>query len=224
MKKKTLKVYIVGGSWGSGYARFLSNHEIVQNIQEADLVILTGGSDVDPSFYGAKKHHTTYSQPSRDREEIAEIEKVRPDQLVYGACRGSQFSCVLNGGLLIQNVSDHAIGMGHGIAATEEAHEYSAVSQEVYEITSTHHQMQYPYNLPESDYTILFTSFPARSRYYEGDKIDPAPILEHGEPEIVLYHKEGHPRFLAVQGHPEMIPESAVSKMIENLIYELIGD
>ena len=223
MKKEKVKVYVVGGSWGSGYARFLSNHELVSEIGEAQVVILTGGADVDPSFYGARKHPTTYSSPLRDKEELEEIKRVRPDQLVYGACRGSQYSCVLNGGLLVQNVNNHALGGGHTIKATEKGQEFESVEQEIYSITSTHHQMQYPYNLSEEDYDILFTSYPRRSEFYQGDKIDPTPILKYGEPEIVLYHREGKPRFLAVQGHPEMIPDSAVSKMIENLIYELLG-
>lgn len=88
MKKEKVKVYVVGGSWGSGYARFLSNHELVSEIGEAQVVILTGGADVDPSFYGARKHPTTYSSPLRDKEELEEIKRVRPDQLVYGCCRG----------------------------------------------------------------------------------------------------------------------------------------
>jgi GMP synthase-like glutamine amidotransferase len=223
MKKETIKVYVVGGSWGSGYARFLSNYELVQKIGEAQIVILTGGADVDPSLYGAKKHPTTYCSRVRDDEEMAEIEMVRPDQLVVSICRGSQLSCVINGGLLVQNVSNHAIGMGHGIAATDAAYKFKSVEQEVYEITSTHHQMQYPYNLPREDYDILFTAFPRRSEFYQGDKIDPTPILKYGEPEIVLYHREGRPRFLAIQGHPEMIPQSIVSRMLENLIYEMLG-
>lgn len=224
VKRKKLKVYVIGaGIYGSGYTRFLDNFEY-SRIEDADLVILTGGADVDPSLYGARKHPTTFSQISRDKEELEELKKVRPDQLVYGACRGSQFSCVVNGGLLVQNVSNHAVGRGHAITSTKAAKKYSSIGQEIYEITSTHHQMQYPFNLPTSDYDILFTSFPNRSDFYEGDKIDPTPILEIGEPEIVLYHKEGCPRFLAVQGHPEMIPNSEVSKMIEDLIYELLEE
>ena len=221
--KKQIKVYIIGGSYGSGYARFLKNHEITRDITEADVVILTGGADVDPSFYGARKHPTTYSSPQRDKEELEEIKRVRPDQLVYGCCRGSQFSCVLNGGLLVQNVSNHAIGGGHNIQATEVGKKFKSVEHELYNITSTHHQMQYPFNLPKEDYDILFTSFPLRSDYYQGDMIDSTPILKYGEPEIVLYHRKGYPRFLAVQGHPEMIPDSSVAGMIENLIYELLG-
>ena len=220
--KKKLKVYIIGSPWGSGYARFLSNYEFVENPEEADLAILTGGEDVDPSLYGASKHPTTYCSLRRDKEEMREIEKINPNQLVVGICRGSQFSCVLNGGLLVQNVSNHACSGRHGISPTRKALDFEAIQDQIYEITSTHHQMQYPYNLSEDDYDILFTASPRRSEYYQGDKINEEPILKFGEPEVVLYHREGCPRFLAIQGHPEMIPDSPVSRMLETLIYELL--
>ena len=87
--RKKLKIYVIGaGNYTSSYTRFFRNFERVKEIGDADLVILTGGADVDPSFYGAEKHPTTFSQPSRDKEEIDELRKVRPDQLVYGCCRG----------------------------------------------------------------------------------------------------------------------------------------
>lgn len=118
----------------------------------------------------------------------------------------------MNGGLLVQHVNNHAIGRTHGITD----------GNTVYEITSTHHQMQYPYNLNSDDYDLLFVSEQRMSDCYEGDKIQEEKIVEGGEPEIVLYHKEGFPKCLAVQGHPEMIPGSPVSNMISNLVKKLV--
>lgn len=118
----------------------------------------------------------------------------------------------MNGGLLVQNVSGHAVGVTHGITDGSKS----------YQITSTHHQMQYPFNLSKEDYDLLFTADSRKSGYYEGDGIDPEELLLHGEPEIVLYHKPGFPKCLAVQGHPEMIPQSPVAKMISNLLKELV--
>ena len=119
----------------------------------------------------------------------------------------------MNGGKLIQNVTNHAIGFTHGITNGDK----------IYQITSTHHQMQYPFNLNVGDYDILFMSYGIESYYYEGDGIDPNVVLGR-EPEIVLYHKEGLPKCLAVQGHPEMIPDSPVAKMINNLIKDLVNE
>ena len=82
--------------------------------------------------------------------------------------------------------------------------------------------MMYPFNL-ESGYDILFTSYNNSSDIYEGDKISSAYIHDR-EPEIVLYHREDLPKCLAVQGHPEMIPNSQVAKMINKLIKDLVNE
>ena len=119
----------------------------------------------------------------------------------------------MNGGKLIQNVTSHANGFTHGITNRDK----------VYQITSTHHQMQYPFNLNGDDYDILFASYGVESDYYEGDRIDPDVVLGK-EPEIVLYHKKGLPKCLAVQGHPEMIPDSPVAEMINNLVKDLVDE
>lgn len=130
--------------------------------------------------------------------------------------KNTQFLCVMNGGLLVQDCRNHATGFTHGIVSIDMKY--------LYEITSTHHQMQYPYNLENKDYEVLFTSNGIISDGYYGPSIDSEKICEKGEPEIVLYHKEGLPKCLAVQGHPEMIPNSPVAKMISNLIEKLIDE
>lgn len=203
-----MKVYVVGGA--VGYTRFLDNVEITHNIKDADIVMFTGGEDVDPSMYGCKRHPRTWSNIERDKEEKKIFEQVSENQLVIGICRGSQYLCCLNGGILVQDVRGHAIGRTHPITN----------GKEVYEITSTHHQMQYPFDLPQEDYDILYWAN-NRGTGHEGDKINPDIIIEKGEPEIVLYHKSGKPKCLAIQGHPEMIPGTPVTKMLNKLIQSL---
>lgn len=207
-----MKVFVVGGALG--YANFLEDIIFVDKVEDAEVVLFTGGEDVTPSLYGCKKHPTTYSNPTRDLAEKEVFNKIKENQVALGICRGSQLLCVMNGGLLVQDVSGHAIGRTHAITDGDVA----------YEITSTHHQMQYPYNLNEKDYKVLFRSYQSNSDRYEGDKIEVKEILAGGEPEIVLYHKQGFPKCLAVQGHPEMIPTSPVAKMISNLVKNLVND
>ena len=100
----------------------------------------------------------------------------------------------MNGGKLVQDCENHAIGYTHGITNGE----YE------YDITSTHHQMQYPYNLDPKHYTLLYKSTGSRSSYYCGP-VDEDEILKHGEPEIVYYHVPELPKCLAIQGHPEIM-------------------
>lgn len=125
----------------------------------------------------------------------------------------AQFLCVMNGGLLIQNVSNHAIYETHSI--------YEFDTCKTYEITSTHHQMQYPFNLSASSFTILFAPPCNRSRYYEGDKINNREVPM--EPEIVLYHKDNYPKCLAIQGHPEyMRHESPIIGRLNEIVNKLL--
>ena len=205
-----MKVFVVGGALG--YANFLEGVSFVDRVEDAEVVIFTGGEDVTPSLYNCEKHPTTYCNPRRDLEEKEIFDRINKKQVVLGICRGSQLICVLNGGILVQNVSGHAIGKTHGITN----------GKMVYQITSTHHQMQYPYNLDKEDYDVLYCADRLYSARYEGDKIDVELISKYGEPEIVLYHKKELPKCLAVQGHPEMIPNSPVAKMISNLVKDLI--
>lgn len=205
-----MKVYVVG--YATGYARFISDLELVNKIEDADVVLFTGGCDVDPSTYGKKRHHSVYSDLRRDKQEIEAFKKMRKDQLAYGTCRGFQLLGVLNGANLVQDCDNHC-GSRHQITNGEET----------YTINSIHHQMVYPYDLPEKDYTVLFKSHGV-GNYYEGDGIDPNVIMEKGEPEIAVFHREDMPICLGVQGHPEMMPDSPVAKMIDKLIHEYVAE
>lgn len=80
------KVYVVGTS--TNYADWIDNCKLVDSINDADIVLFTGGEDVDPSLYGCKKHPTTYSNIDRDIRERKMFKMIRPDQLAIGVCRG----------------------------------------------------------------------------------------------------------------------------------------
>ncbi len=75
---------------------------------EADGLVLPGGADVDPSFYGSENHHCMCLDHDRDVLEKAVIDcflsSCRP---ILGICRGMQFINVVLGGTLIQDISSH---------------------------------------------------------------------------------------------------------------------
>ena len=77
-----IKIYVVGNA--TNYASWINNHKLVDNIEDADIVLFTGGEDVDPSIYGQEKHPKTYSNLERDLKEKAEFEKMKPNQLALG--------------------------------------------------------------------------------------------------------------------------------------------
>ncbi|MGQ1795999.1 gamma-glutamyl-gamma-aminobutyrate hydrolase [Kocuria sp. CNJ-770] len=72
-----------------------------------DGLIVIGGVDVDPRFYGAERHELTSSQPSRDEHDLAltraALERGLP---LFAICRGAQILNVALGGTLIQHLPD----------------------------------------------------------------------------------------------------------------------
>ena len=77
-----------------------------------DGLILTGGADIDPRFYGADPDPQTLgSVPERDAFEIALARgALERDLPILGVCRGMQIMNVARGGTLIQHLPD---SVGH---------------------------------------------------------------------------------------------------------------
>jgi GMP synthase-like glutamine amidotransferase len=181
-----MKLYVVGRAYH--VSNWIDNCIIVDSPEDADTLLFTGGADISPSLYGEKKGLYTQINYNRDIKE-QEIFNKNLNKPKIGICRGSQFLTVMNGGKLFQHVSNHTISGLHSII-TDGGN---------FEITSTHHQMMNPFNLPDEDYEMIGYSKIRRSdTYLNGDneecKLPPV------EPEIVLYPKT---KSLCIQGHPE---------------------
>lgn len=78
----------------------------VDALEHADALVLTGGGDVDPAWYGEQPHDTVSGvDPHRDRVEIAlalrALERGLP---VLAVCRGVQVLNVALGGSLVQHL------------------------------------------------------------------------------------------------------------------------
>ena len=75
-------------------------------IDKIDGVLLTGGGDVDPVFYGQERHPSTYdAEPGRDEFEIDLARRaMEADLPVLAICRGSQILNVAAGGTLVQDI------------------------------------------------------------------------------------------------------------------------
>lgn len=182
-----MKVFLSTAS--NHYANWLPNPEIVDSIEDADLVLFTGGEDVSPEFYDEPKHHSTYSTRSRDIKEIVMFDKaISLGKPILGICRGSQLSCVMAGGKLIQDQNNPA--MYHPIITSDGL---------TLEMSSTHHQAQHPFNLPEEDYEILAWS-EGLIKYRTGGNGEEMETPK--DCEVVYYPKINA---LAIQGHPEML-------------------
>jgi putative glutamine amidotransferase len=69
-------------------------------------VLLTGGGDVDPVFYGEDRHETVQdAEPGRDEFEIDLARRAMAEDVpLLAICRGSQVLNVAAGGTLIQDI------------------------------------------------------------------------------------------------------------------------
>lgn len=172
-------------------AQFIEFRDIISGKHDhVDLLLFTGGADITPSYYGENRGMYTGNNPARDKTDMFMFNYLKKVPKV-GICRGSQLLTVASGGKLIQNVNGH---LGNHLIT---------VGKKDYEITSTHHQMLFPYALPSADFKIIAHSKEKRSNTYtNGDDEEMVLSEEFVEPEIVLYPKS---KSLAIQGHPEFL-------------------
>lgn len=205
------KIYVVGDS--NYYFSFIEDSELTDNMELADIVLFTGGEDITPSYYNEERNIYTHSNKFRDEQEAVEFYKaISLNKMLIGICRGAQFLTVMSGGKLIQHVDNHAIGFPHQITFGD--------TYAVYPITSTHHQMMYPYEMDSEDYKIIAVSTENRSSMYLGAPGKKYTLTE--EPEIVYYPRT---KSLGIQGHPEsMKKDDSVVLKINSLIYKLLKD
>ena len=209
-----IKVCVIGDqTWCADLIK--REHSLTTKMNEADVIIFTGGEDVYPGMYNEEVGQFTSYNDERDYEEESKFRKAKKlKRLLLGICRGSQFLTVMNEGKLIQHVS------GHGLAGT---HKIFIPSENRHiDITSTHHQMMWPFNLPEEDYSIIAHAEGLSSTYLNGYNDEKSIPNNFVEPEIVYYPKTNS---LCIQGHPEsMDKNSDAVKFINLLIEELIED
>jgi hypothetical protein len=225
-KKSKINVFV---AWDEEYLSWLDEKTFrrVYNVLDANIVLFTGGADVNPSFYGEHRGNFTYFAESRDLKDNTLYGAARENNkriFFVGICRGAQFLTVKAGGTLFQDVTGHAIKGTHDLSVSSEY--LSFVNQDIVKasmstlpITSTHHQMMNPYNLDPDDYDMVATCDGIRSAWYlNGDnKIHQTSkdMPEMDEPEVVMYKNINA---LCIQGHPERLPYNSITVRFLNRV------
>lgn len=199
------KVFIVGMDFLIGNMFLKNGWEVVDDPSEADLLQFTGGEDVDPNFYGQYKHPMTYSYPERDIREF-EIFDDNITKPKAGICRGGQFLNVASGGEMWQDCNNHAIRYTHK----------ALYDGNLYDVTSTHHQMMKPSEQGEVFLLARESSFRETDVTREELK-----RKDYVDVEGVFYETTNS---LCYQPHPEYVkPEHDCCVLYFNLINKYFG-
>ncbi|MCX7850392.1 gamma-glutamyl-gamma-aminobutyrate hydrolase family protein [Thermus sp.] len=161
-----------------------------------DGLLLPGGGDVDPALYGEEPHPRLGEvSPERDAHEVFLARHAAERGLpTLGVCRGVQAMNVALGGTLYQDLEAQGLGrvqhhqkspppaLGHGVRLVGES-PLRGLFPERFRVNSYHHQ----------------------GLKALGRGLRPAALAPDGLVEAVVL--EGHPLFLGVQWHPELLPE-----------------
>ena len=198
-------VYIAGTSFNSSVSgMFLdAGWAGTRDIQLADLVCFTGGSDINPDIYHEKPIPEMGTvDHRRDLVETREFNAAKQAGIpMVGICRGAQLLNCLNGGRLWQH-----IGTKH-----YRDHDCQDLrTNEVWSITSTHHQMM----RPTQQAIIVAAACKAKGdlssiadlKKADGLSVIPGASKEYNlDPEVVWYPDT---MSLCFQGHPEYMSKT----------------
>ncbi len=170
-----------------------------EGIKNADVLLLWGGTDIFPGFYGQKAHPNNqvkgYLVPTlRDKLEWYLIQEAYTKGIpIIGVCRGAQLLCAFSGGSLYQDVTGH-----------KRNHTVTLKDGVTINMAGDHHQMM---DLSKCTHDLLGWSTNKLSSVYDKEEVryftDPGKEVEpppEKEPEIVSFY---HTKSLAIQGHPE---------------------
>jgi len=169
----------------------------------ADGLMLTGGGDVEPTLYGAQTHRTQGDvQPDRDAEEILLAQWAAADEKpLLAICRGIQVISVAFGGTLWQDIPSQL--------PDAELHHY------IYNKTGSNPSDFLAHAVNLADDSQLAQILQSNTVWTNSLHHQAVKTVENGlrvmgrstDGIIETVEKPGHPFFMGVQWHPEMLVE-----------------
>jgi putative glutamine amidotransferase len=206
-----MKIFHATGSFG--YSNWIPRSKIVYKVEDADLVMFSGGSDIGPYLYGDRRgKYTNDPDYQRDRFEMELFNYcLEHNKPMLGICRGSQLICALSGGKIIQHQSQRIENGIHTVFTND-----GKLS-----ITSSHHQAAFPYFMCEEDYEVIGWTTNQSLFHLNGNNVE-ISNNPFREVEICLYKNT---RALGIQGHPERMDRNSypetfaiLDKLVERLL------
>lgn len=177
------------------------------------MLVLWGGTDINPAIYGAKRHRLTQqSDTMRDIEEEelidAAIEKKEP---IIGICRGAQFVCAKAGGTLWQHST------GHGGAHTITVIDFETGPKtytDIHNVAAGHHQIMNP---GDTNCKVYGASLVPTRVWDSSDNSHELFV----QPEVVFFPDINA---LAIQPHPEWMNKNhPFNEYLKKLIKHLFN-
>jgi putative glutamine amidotransferase len=119
-----------------------------RELPDLDGLLLPGGWDVDPSFYGESRDEKTEdTDPELDETELSLFRQARERHLpILGICRGQQVINVAMGGSLVQHLEGHEVRelgrshLAHAIEIDPSSELGRAAGEHQVRVNSLHHQ------------------------------------------------------------------------------------
>lgn len=211
-----MKIVCVTKHFSSSVAELFSDFaevEVMGNLRDMrqepiDLLIFTGGDDINPERYG-QQNKNSYYDDSRDKKEFAvfgEILKNRiPVNKVFGICRGLQLiNVALVDGALIQDIQT-VYGRNHPMTHKLQWLEDNPLDF-LKQTNSLHHQ---------AVKDVGFVRTPGKISKGKILAIEPETKL----PEVISWGN----KFLGVQFHPEFFPKSEIRDRFAKTIIEWVS-
>ncbi|QGM31555.1 gamma-glutamyl-gamma-aminobutyrate hydrolase family protein [Bacillus sp. N3536] len=133
----------------------IPDKDMNQLCQQIDGLIITGGEDIDPAYYGELPHPTLQRiTPQLDEMEFALVQKILElDKPYIGTCRGLHMLNVVMGGSLHQSIHDqreeysflhrqNAIRThrSHPVKLDKKSKVFQIFQEEEFKVNSFHHQ------------------------------------------------------------------------------------
>lgn len=214
------KVFIVGPSYSEETLFQKWGWDITPIIDNSDLVVFTGGSDINPKIYGSYSHSSTHYLERRDKMELVAFRKAYDlGKNMAGICRGGQLMNALMGGYMYQDVDNHC--RNHAA--------YDVRSGEEVIVNSLHHQMMIP-NLAKG---FVLMEAQQTSRRTKCSKLDTGEFKVYNDypdwqnpgtiadVEAVFYPED---KLFCFQGHPEYLsPTHQVDRIFMEYLEELFA-
>jgi len=204
-----LDVYVAGDSYDQiAFADLFvrASCRRARTPEKADLVVFTGGVDVDPSLYGEEKYHTTHFDKKRDEMDMNLYKTCLEEGIpMFGVCRGAQFLHVMNGGKLYQDVDNHT--GDHGMWDVR-------AKKMIQNVSSVHHQSCIPNK--EGGMELLAEAFKSKVRWMAPNKKEDK---SSNDVEAFFYRDTC---CFGVQGHPEYRGYYNFARWTLDQLYDLV--